>query len=114
MGVQADSNVVCPIWLYRVEANARSVELIREFEDFQNGHKARYVSLGRDTGYGATCWSIDMGMEGNRKFTVSELDVMDSSVQSLGYPECQDDDCRCDDYSGLMAVIRRALEIAKG
>jgi hypothetical protein len=38
-------------------------DLVKELEAFNNAHKARCVDINVGTGYGATCWEVNLGNE---------------------------------------------------
>lgn len=88
---------------------------LEALEKWRNGHKSRSVSISIDSGYGATCWEVDL--RGNGKHAVglecSFVGKQSDAPPYIAFPADQDADDW--DWPGLgptiMAALRKAEEL---
>ena len=94
-------------------------DAIYELEKWNNSHKAHSVSIDIDNGYGATCWTVTL-YKGKRKVVCSETNFIESEGIDPMWQE-HEGDLYCvvvdgdemDDWPGLNATIKRAIECAE-
>lgn len=70
---------------------------LARLEKFKGGHKARACRISIDDGYGATCWAVELDVEGRGTVVVTEAEMMRGGG----------------DWPGLAAVINAALDTAE-
>lgn len=97
-----------------VEQSDCEHDLLLRLEKWRNENKSRFVQLGIDNGYGATCWTVDLG--GNGK-TVHAAEVSFWAGEAKNAPEhvvfvVDGDDCE-NDLPGLHATLAAALDLAE-
>lgn len=99
--------------------------LIKELEDFNNGHKARSVTIHIDDGYGASCWTVELHNEKKRTIVAEEcsffeLEEPNGKIGDISYWNGKDNaivvfvDKDLDkSWPGLEKTVSIALDAAK-
>lgn len=105
------------------QSNSAERDAIAELEKWNSGHKARYVQIDIDDGYGATCWRVRLNGENNGEVHASEVQFFNGDPPAnvvLARRELADgtvirpdgslftDDG--DDWPGLAATILAAID----
>ena len=85
-----------------------------DLEYWINQEKGRWMDMNIGTGYGATCWEINLGNVdrklGKEKIVVVETHFFDGELPEWVFEVMDDDDA---DWAGLEKTIEFALEKAK-
>jgi hypothetical protein len=91
-------------------SSAAATPLLLRLEEWRNGHKSRSAQIAIDDGYGATCWTVDLG--GNGK-TVHAAEVSFSESEDNGAPENVVFVAgEGNDWPGLHATLATAMDLA--
>lgn len=88
-----------------------SDDTIDRLEKFLHGHKARWVNIRIDDGYGATCWQVELTTEGKGVIRCAETNF----ITGKPLPDCYVvvDGDELDDWPGLAATINLAIDKAE-
>jgi hypothetical protein len=83
---------------------AEKRDAIERLQSFLAGHKARSCTISIDNGYGATCWSMELYLEGRK---------MPLEASEAGIMRTEEDAGRDPDWPGLAAVIHHGIDEAE-
>jgi hypothetical protein len=89
-------------------------DTITRLEDWCHGHKARWVEISIDDGYGATCWCVTLGLSQNKKIEAYETSffVLDNAIIPPEVVFVHDGESD-GDFPGLTKTINAAIDRAE-
>jgi hypothetical protein len=91
---------------------AAETSTIERLEKWNNGHKARWVNIERDDGYGSSCWTVTLGHERGITTAIEWIEQDGTEGEpAVGHVRVYGKD----DWAGLDATINGAIDaVEKG